>query len=56
MAKCKQNPLLEGGKEGANDIQNENVQGEEDYSSRNVYQSWYEVKRRADTREHVRRY
>jgi len=35
----KRNPLLEGDGEGAQDIQNVNIQGEGDYSLRNVYQS-----------------
>jgi hypothetical protein len=37
MAKCKQNPLLEGGEEGTNDIQNANVQGEGDCNPNSAY-------------------
>ncbi len=56
MAKCKQNPSSEGGREGAQDIQDVNVQGEGDCSLRNAYQSWYEVKRKANTQKCVKKY
>ncbi len=39
MPKRKQNPMSKGDEEGAQDIQNVNVQGEGDCSMRNVYQS-----------------
>ncbi len=56
MAKCKQNPFLEGCKESAQNIQNVNVQREGNYSLRNAYQSWYEVKHIVNTQKSVMRY
>jgi len=56
MPMHKRNPSLKGDGEGAQDIQNVNVQGEGDYSLRNVYQSWYEVKCKVNTQKCVKRY
>jgi len=56
MAKRKQNPLSKGGEEGINEIWDVNVQGERDCCSRSAYQSWFEIKRKTNTREHVKRY
>ncbi len=55
MAKCKQNPFLEGCRECAQDIQDVNVQGEGDCSPRSAHQS-YEVKHKTNKQKCVVRY